>query len=75
MCGSSNYTPPVQVSNLTVVEGQQAVFNVTLASSNSQTVVNLGLFSGTATVGSDFSSQLQYLSGNTWINEIGRAHV
>ncbi len=70
-CGSSTPAPAIQVNNISVTEGQKALFTVALGAHSTATTVNLSLLSGTATVGtsstSDVSSAMEYFNGSAWI--------
>jgi large repetitive protein len=66
-CGYSTPTPAIQVNNISVTEGQKAVFTVALTASNTATTVNLSLLSGTANIGSDVASAMEYYNGSSWV--------
>jgi RTX calcium-binding nonapeptide repeat (4 copies)/Calx-beta domain len=70
-CGYSTPTPAIQVNNISVTEGQKAVFTVALGAHTAPLTINLSLLSGTAAVGtsatSDVSSAMEYYNGSTWV--------
>ncbi len=70
-CGYSTPTPAIQVNNISVLEGQKAVFTVALTASNTATTVNLSLLSGTAAIGTDVASGMEYYNGSAWVPVIG----
>jgi surface adhesion protein len=60
-------TPTISVSAPTVVEGGLAVFTVSLSNVSTTAVVfTPALASGTATVGTDTATALEYFDGSTW---------
>ncbi len=61
-------TPVLSVSSPTVGEGGFAVFTVSLSNPSTTAVTfNPALSSGTATVGTDTSTALEYFNGSTWV--------
>ena len=65
---TDNDTPTIAVSSPTVGEGGFAVFTVSLSNPSTTAVTfNPTLASGTATVGTDTGSALQYFNGTAWV--------
>ena len=61
-------TPTIAVSSPTVGEGGFAVFTVSLSNASASAVTfNPTLASGTATVGTDTSTALEYFNGSSWV--------
>ena len=71
--GSDNDTPTLSVSNVTLSESSPyAFFVVTLDHASTQAMnFTPGLLSGTATVGTDTSTILQYFNGTVWQDVAG----
>ena len=71
--GSDNDTPTLSVSKVTLSESSRyAFFAVALDHASTQAVsFTPGLHSGTATVGTDTSTTLQYFDGTVWQNVAG----
>ena len=61
-------TPTIAVSSPTVTEGGFAVFTVSLSNASTTAVVfTPSLTSGSATVGTDTSTALEYFDGSSWL--------
>ena len=61
-------TPSLGVSNTSVTEGGYAVFSVSLSgASATATTFTPSLASGSATVGTDTSTTLEYFNGSAWV--------
>jgi VCBS repeat-containing protein len=61
-------TPTIAVSSPTIGEGGFAVFTVSLSNPSTTAVTfNPALASGTATVGTDTATALEYFNGTTWV--------
>jgi len=68
--------PTLAVSNGAAAEGSYAMFDVTLSNASAfATTVDLALYGGTATLGSDFSNAIQVSSdgGATWSGNVTSA--
>ncbi|PKO37566.1 MAG: hypothetical protein CVU33_12485 [Betaproteobacteria bacterium HGW-Betaproteobacteria-6] len=64
------------VNSVTVLEGKDAVFTVTLSSASSAaTSYDLSLVSGSATLGADFTSALSFSDGVTYNSSTGQISV
>ncbi len=67
-----NGPPTVFISNPTVVEGNLAVFTISLSSpSAANTDFTLALGSGSAIVGTDTANTLEYFDGSVWQPVVG----
>ncbi len=65
---SDDDTPTLSVSSPTLGEGGFAVFTVSLSNPSTTAVTfNPALASGTATIGSDTSTALEYFNGSAWV--------
>ncbi|MFT3848316.1 MAG: retention module-containing protein [Propionivibrio sp.] len=63
-----NDTPTLSVTDTNVEEGGYAVFTVSLSNPSTSAIsFNPSLASGTATVGTDTASTLEYFNGTSWV--------
>ena len=69
-------TPTLSVSNTSVTEGGFAVFTVSLSNASTTAVVfTPSLASGTATVGTDTATALEYFDGSAWVPVTGNVTI